>query len=294
MASLAVIRAQVESRFPGALTVYERSAPEVFPTGIAALDRDVKDKDKRKDGPIPGIPLGALTQIHAPLSLSSGKTALLVSLMAQLTRREQFCALVDAGDCFDPESAEAAGVNLARVLWVRCSMKQRLKPLEQAFKAADILLQNGGFGLIAVDIGNVEEKLVRKIPLTTWFRFARVVERMPAALVFLMTYPAAQSCAGLTLCLSGAEPCWENTGKISHARFLSQLRCQVDVGRSRFNPTTRTPRVAGTPRLRKPVRSAVQARFAVAPGYLPRRQPPQKAKTGLSGDPGHGGAEGKP
>jgi len=230
MASLAVIRAQVESRFPGALTVYERSAPEVIPTGIFSLDQQVR-----------GIPQNALTQIHAPLSSSSGKTALLVSLMAQLTRREQFCALVDAGDCFDPESAEAAGVNLARVLWVRCSMKQRLKPLEQAFKAADILLQNGGFGLIAVDIGNVEEKLVRKIPLTTWFRFARVVERMPAALVFLMTYPAAQSCAGLTLRLSGAEPCWESTGKISHASFLSQLRCQVEVGRSR---------------LRKPVRSA--------------------------------------
>jgi recA bacterial DNA recombination protein len=242
MASLAVIRAQVESRLPGALTVYERSAPEVFPTGIAALDTN-KDKDKDDDegGPIPGIPRGALTQIHAPLGLSSGKTALLVSLMAQLTRHEQFCALVDAGDCFDPESAEAAGVNLARVLWVRCSMKQRLKPLEQAFKAADILLQNGGFGLIAVDIGNVEEKLVRKIPLTTWFRFARVVERMPAALVFLMTYPAAQSCAGLTLHLSGAETCWASTGKISHARFLSQLRCRVEVGRSR---------------LRKPVRSA--------------------------------------
>jgi hypothetical protein len=79
---------------------------------------------------------------------------------------------------------------------------------------------------------------------------------MPAALVFLMTYPAAQSCAGLTLRLSGAEPCWANTGKISHARFLSQLRCQVEVGRSR---------------LRKPVQSAVQAKFAAAPGYLPRR-----------------------
>jgi hypothetical protein len=96
----------------------------------------------------------------------------------------------------------------------------------------------------------VEEKLVRKIPLTTWIRFARVVERMPAALVFLMTYPAAQSCAGLTLRLSGAEPCWESTGKISYARFLSQLRCQVEVGRSC---------------LRKPVRSAAQARFAAAP-----------------------------
>lgn len=269
MASLAVIRAQVESRLPGALTVYERSAPEVFPTGIAAVDQQIG-----------GIPQGALTQIHAAPNISSGKTALLVSLMAQMTRCGQFCALVDASDCFDPASAEAAGVNLARVLWVRCSAKQRfhpskpkagfhpsarnprapgtpglpgtprLKPLEQAFKAADILAQNGGFGLIAVDLGNVEEKLVRKVPLTTWFRFARVVERMPAALVFLMPCPAAQSCAGLTLRLECAEPDWMGAGKISHAQFLVQLRCEVEIGRSR---------------LCKPVQSAVRPRFAASP-----------------------------
>ncbi|HEY6307881.1 MAG TPA: hypothetical protein VI488_15630 [Candidatus Angelobacter sp.] len=239
MASLAVIRAQVESRLPGALTVYQRSAPEVFPTGIAELDRQIG-----------GIPQGALTQIHAPQNISSGKTTLLVSLMAQLTRREQFCALVDAGDCFDPASAEAAGVNLARVLWVRCGEKQRLKPLEQAFKAADILAQNGGFGLIAVDLGNIQEKLVRKVPLTTWFRFARVVEKMPAALVFLLTYPAAQSCAGLTLHLACAGPGWRGNSKTSHAQFLSQLRCEVEIGRSR---------------LRKPVQSVSQPRFAATP-----------------------------
>jgi recombination protein RecA len=246
MASLAVIRAQVESRLPGALTVYERPAPEVFPTGIASLDEQIG-----------GIPQSALTQIHAPLNLSSGKTALLVSLMAQVTRREQFCALVDAGDCFDPQSAEAAQVNLARVLWVRCAVRQRLKPLEQAFKAADILAQNGGFALIAVDLGNIEEKLVRKVPLTTWFRFARVVEKMPAALVFLLSYPVAQSCAGLTLRLACAEPGWSSTekpgeGKISHAQLLTRLQCEVEIGRSR---------------IRKPVQSVARPGFAVIPQW---------------------------
>jgi recombination protein RecA len=256
MASLAVVRAQVESRLPGALTVYERPAPQVFPTGIAELDRQVG-----------GVPQGALTQIHAPQNISSGKTTLLVSLLAQLTQHEQFCALVDAGDCFDPVSAQAGGVNLARVLWVRCGTKQRfhpgkpkaglpgaprLKPLEQAFKAADILAQNGGFGLIAVDLGNIEEKLIRKVPLTTWFRFARVVEKMPAALVFLMTYPAAQSCAGLTLHLAGAAPGWRGDKNISHAQLLSQLRCEVEIGRSR---------------LRKPAQSAAQPRFTALPRW---------------------------
>lgn len=260
MASLAVIRAQVESRVPGGLTVYDRPAPEVFPTGIVEVDEQIR-----------GIPQSALTQIHAPLNLSSGKTAMLVSLMAQVTRREQFCALVDASDCFDPLSAEAAGVNLARVLWVRCSAHQRIKPfppqhvntaraggpLEQAFKATDILVQNGGFALIAVDLGNIEEKQVRRVPLTTWFRFARVVEKMPAALVFLLSYPGAQSCAGLTLRLSGAEASWSSTEKsgtknLSHAQFLSCLRCEVEIGRSRT---------------RKPVQSANRPKFAARPKW---------------------------
>jgi recombination protein RecA len=251
MASLAVIRAQVESRLPGALTVYERTATEVFPTGIAALDKQIG-----------GIPQGALTQICAAPGMSSdrtsvGKTSLLVSLIAQMTRREQFCALVDASDCFDPASAEPAGVNLSRLLWVRCAGRRKLPPLEQAFKAADILVQNGGFGLIAVDLGNVPEKLVRKVPLTTWFRFARVVEKMPAALVFLAPYPAAQSCAGLTLHLACAEPHWSNpknpdAQEISHAQFLAEVRCEVEIGRSR---------------LRKPSQSANGARFTATPRW---------------------------
>jgi hypothetical protein len=161
---------------------------------------------------------------------------------------------VDAGDCFDPASAESAGVDLARVLWVRCSAKHRLKPpikpLEQAFKAADIIVQNGGFGLIAVDLGGVEEKLVRKVPLTTWFRFARVVEKMPAALVFLLPCPAAQNCAGLTLYLEGAHPAWADAAEVSHARFLSQLNCEVEIGRSR---------------VRKPVQSVGRPKFAATP-----------------------------
>src|SRR6478609_7188211 len=63
MSSVAVIRAQVESRIPGALRVYERSTPEVFPTGIAAIDRETG-----------GIPKGALTQVSAPAGVTSGRT----------------------------------------------------------------------------------------------------------------------------------------------------------------------------------------------------------------------------
>ncbi|MGB9121052.1 MAG: recombinase RecA, partial [Candidatus Angelobacter sp.] len=73
----------------------------MFPTGIAAIDRELG-----------GIPKGALTQICAPAGITSGRTSMLVSLLAQVTGKEQVCALVDATDCFDPESAEANGVYL--------------------------------------------------------------------------------------------------------------------------------------------------------------------------------------
>jgi hypothetical protein len=106
--------------------------------------------------------------------------------------------VVDAGDCFDSESADAMGVCLSRLLWVRCT-ERGMKTVEQALKAAGILIQNGGFGVIAIDLANVDERLVRKIPLTTWFRFARVLESLPTALVIMPPYSAAQSCAPLTL-----------------------------------------------------------------------------------------------
>ena len=235
MSSVALIRAQVERRIPGALSVYERSALEVFQTGIPAIDRGAG-----------GIPKGALTQICAPAGITSGRTTLLLSLLAQVTRKEQFCAVVDAGDCFDPESANAAGVCLSRLLWVRCSGRG-MKSVEQAFKAADILIQNGGFGVIALDLGNVDEKLIRKIPLTTWFRFARVMEAMPTALVVLLTHSAAQSCAALTLNMDGS-PQWSGIGTASHTQMISSVQFGLEIGRTRTKKPVESARTNFTVR----------------------------------------------
>jgi recombination protein RecA len=223
MTNLAAIRSHIESRLPGALSPNIPPEGEVIQTGIHALDR--------KTG---GLPKSGLIQICAPLGVSCCRTTLLLSVMEKLTKRKEFCALVDASDCFDPASAEAVGIDMSRLLWIRCERRQGMRPLEQAFKAADIIVQNGGFGLIAVDLGNIEERLVRKVPLSTWFRFARVVEKMSAALVFLLSHPAAQSCATLTLHLSGGQVSWPGSDKVTHAHFLSGIDCQVEIGRARM------------------------------------------------------------
>jgi hypothetical protein len=160
--------------------------------------------------------------------------------LAQVTGKQQFCAVVDANDSFDPESANAVGVCLSRLLWVRC-IERGMKAVEQAFKSADILIQNGGFGVIAIDLGNVDEKLVRKIPLTTWFRFARVMETLPTALVILLPYSAAQSCAALTLNM-GAAVEWTGTGAASHTQLISNVNFNVEVGRTRTKKPVQSAR----------------------------------------------------
>lgn len=102
-------------------------------------------------------------------------------------------------DSFDPASADAAGANLSRLLWVRCGKsKQKLPPLEQAFAIADILLNSGGFGLVAVDLGDFSARLLNKIEPAIWFRFARYVEKQRTALVFIEEQHHAKS-AGLVI-----------------------------------------------------------------------------------------------
>ena len=121
------------------------------------------------------IPRGALTEIVG--AASSGRTSFLYSLLAAMTSRQEFCALLDAEDTFDPESAARAGVRLSQILWVRCGGN-----VEHALKAADMLAQGGGFGMVAIDLGDAPEKVMRRIPLVRVGvqRRLRVGGRLPA------------------------------------------------------------------------------------------------------------------
>jgi len=208
-----VLRAQIEEKLPSAFTVYRRQERGIIATGIAPIDKAVQ-----------GVPLHALTEICGSNMASSGKTSVLASLLAQASRNH-FCALVDAGDSFDPTSGHAAGIYLPRLLWVRCgTSRMKLPPLEQAFKATDILLQGGGFGLIAVNLSGIPEHVVRRVPLSSWFRFSRVIEKFPAALVFVAEEPHATSCAGLVLRVA-SEPA------LFSGNLMTQVQLNVEVVR---------------------------------------------------------------
>lgn len=254
--SASALRVQIESalsaRFPSALTVREKPVPETVPTGVPEVD-----------AVIGGLPRGALTEICG--THSSGSTSLLLSAMAEFTRREEACALVDASDSFSPDSAEAAGVELRRVLWVRCnegkrkkakgksfsdktSLDDRFRPnrrlfsrMEQALKAADLLLQSGGFGLVVIDLGDIPAQVARRVPLTSWFRFRRAVENTPTALVLIEQEPFAKTCAALAVRLqqsaisiqhsASGDRCSNGTAP-THGQLLDGFSVQVEVLRA--------------------------------------------------------------
>ena len=188
--NLATLRSKVESALAGRIsapfTYRHRKVVATVPAGIPEVD-----------SLIGGLPRGGLTEIFGPPC--SGRTSLLFSALASRTAHAEVCALVDGRDGFDPHSAEAAGVQLEQLLWVRC------REMEQALRATDLLVRGGGFGLIAVDLADMAPETVRGVPLNAWFRFRRAVEDTPAILLLLEQESNAKTCASLVLRL-GAEP----------------------------------------------------------------------------------------
>jgi hypothetical protein len=221
MPSIPNLKTQIQEAVPGILQTFQAPVLETFATGVDILDSNTG-----------GIPKGALTQLCAAPWSSSGRTSLLHSLLARATEERQFCALVDATDSFDCSSAAARGVVLSRLFWVRCSAQHGIQQLEQAFKAADILLQNGGFPFVILDLGSVGERAVRKVPLTTWFRFSRVVEKSRTALICLLSHPVAHSCAALTIRFHKGRMNTCGTTTPAHAGFPAGLQCEIEVLRT--------------------------------------------------------------
>ena len=177
-----------------------RPTPELVSSGIREIDELTG-----------GFPRGCLTEVCGPAS--SGRTSLLIAGLAAATRRQEACALVDVSDAFDPASAKSAGVDFAKLLWVRCGENKSVSPrrrrdtekntsenpVGQALRVTDLLLQSGGFGLVIVDLGDVPFKTARRIPLTSWFRYQRAVEHTSTVLLTITPAPCAQTCAALLL-----------------------------------------------------------------------------------------------
>jgi recombination protein RecA len=124
MSSATTLRRQIEAtlanKIPSALTPQPRTIRPVVATGI-------KNVDELLGG---GLPLGAITEVVGPEC--SGRTTLALSFIAQITQAKRVCAWVDVSNTFDPESAAAEGVDLSRLLWVRCGVQTAFKSKPRA------------------------------------------------------------------------------------------------------------------------------------------------------------------
>ncbi|MFB3852275.1 MAG: hypothetical protein ACE148_00460 [Vicinamibacterales bacterium] len=195
-----------------------------------------RDLDRSLGG---GLPRGQMSEIDGPRS--SGRFSLLVSTLAQATASGEVVALIDPLDMLDPPSAAAAGVDLSLLLWVRGTQsspasvqswfadRRRVRGaagasrddwlLDRAVKAVNLVLQAGGFGVVALDVGEVPPAAVKRLPFTTWLRLQRVVEGSETAFILVGREPIARSAGGVTLEVSrsatvaagpGAPACWLN------------------------------------------------------------------------------------
>jgi hypothetical protein len=126
-------------------------------------------------------------------------------------------------------------VSLDRLLWVRCGGRE-MKALEQAFKCADLLLQgSGGFEVIILDLAGLSPHSVRKVPLTTWFRFRGVIQKQEIALVVSTPCPATSTCSELLLTFSTKHVRWSQTidRGPTHTRVLAGFDFEADIVRKR-------------------------------------------------------------
>ena len=169
------------------------------------------------------FPPGRLSEIVGPWS--SGGTSLLLALIARITASGHHAALVDGADAFDPASAVAAGVDLSRLLWVKCG--GRVRP---AFSAADLLARCPGFALVALDLGDAS--LIRRAPIppALCLRLKLAAEQSDTALVLRVPHRLAGSAASLAVSARRAESHW--IGRPHPTRFAG-LTSEVLVLRSR-------------------------------------------------------------
>ena len=179
-------------------------------TGLPFLDEPIRG----------GLPRGAITELISP-GTSAGSASLIHALVHCAYRDNYFLALIDGRDSFDPCRLDNAW--LQHLLWVRCSKAS------EGVKAADLLLRDGNFPLVIVDLVLNAPDELRKIPQTNWYRLQRLVEVVSTACLILTRYEMVSS-AQLKLVLGNSWDIqtFETEGASSRLRIVVKRSHQMN------------------------------------------------------------------
>ena len=230
---------KLDATLPGAHPL----APDetaLAPSGLDALDT-------RLGG---GWPRGHVSELVGPRS--SGRTWVMAQTLAAATRRGELVALVDTFDAFDPEGAGPISPDWPYFLWIRghgpsSSRYGRVavggrggelleRAVDRAIKAAALVLQAGGFGLVALDLADVPMTALRRLPFTTWMRLQRLLEGHETVALVLAEQSIGRSARGITVRLevegevTGA---WQGTH--DRERRFWAVPARARIGRAKWH-----------------------------------------------------------
>ena len=191
---------------------------ESLPTRVDALDRLLSG----------GLPRGGLVELTG--RRSSGRFSIGLSSLASATSAGESAALVDLGGHLDPQSAEEAGVDLTRLLWVRPSK------LKEAVASAEMLL-SAGFPLVVVDLG-LPPVRGRYVPDAAWVRLTRAARDRRAALLLLSPYRVSGIAAGAAVAADGARAIWRGAGR--SPRLLEGVASRLSLQKDALLKDART------------------------------------------------------
>ncbi|HVR98487.1 MAG TPA: hypothetical protein VMW27_17870 [Thermoanaerobaculia bacterium] len=189
----------------------EAEREEKLPTAVPALDRLLEG----------GLPKGQLVELIG--SRSSGRFSAALAVLAAATSVGEAAALVDLGDGLDPATAEALGVDLERLLWVRPAN------LKQALGAAEMLL-GSGFPLVVLDLGLPPVRGGRGVE-AVWLRLARAAQAHGSALLIGTPYRVTGTAASVVLKAGRARPAWQ--GGDASPWLLGGLASRIEIEKYR-------------------------------------------------------------
>ena len=164
--TISALRSLVASRFPAATRKHGENAP----TGVAAIDAALGG----------GLPAGRLTELVSEMA-SSGGQLVLARLLITTRAARQRVALVDGADGFAPEALPPDA--LRHLVWVRA------RGMTEALAAADVLVRDGNYAVVVIDLRGIAHRVLRRTPATEWHRLHRAAESRPAAVLVQTAFP---------------------------------------------------------------------------------------------------------
>lgn len=189
--------------------IQEREGRALLATRIPILDR------------LSGSGLSRGTLIELCGGRSSGSLAIALAVLAAATGAGETAALVDPAGALDPQGADAAGIALSRLLWVRPA------DLKEALMSAEMILSTG-FSLVVLDLAMQPD---RSLPAAASIRLSRAARAQRSVLLVISRAPLCGTAAEMVVTAESSRPVWLGSG--ATPRLLAGLSVALTARKRR-------------------------------------------------------------